>query len=217
MAFIYSSAALTTVERLKTLLNIPQDDTTNDLWHNAMINAVSRRVEIYMGRKLARRTYTREPYSGNGRQWLVLNNRPIISISNIQILDIAVTDYRTPTEEEAEAGMVFRQYGWLPGMLATRTGLDIGDPHPTYLFYNITVDYDAGYVSAAQADDPELITLDPGFELACVYEIDRQSSMLLAKGLKKQVTPVGHEEDYLPDGLTQETKDILDSFSNHYF
>ena len=217
MAFYYSAHAISTVERVKTILGIPLDDTTDDLWFNAMINAVSRRIEIYLGRHLELKTYVQEPYSGNGRQWLVLMHRPIVTISNIQIVNIAVQDYRTPTSEEAEAGMVYRQYGWFPGMLATRSGLDIGDPHPSYVYYNILVDYTAGYVSAANAADPSLVTMDEGLELALAYEIDRQKSMLLAKGLKAQLTPVGHQESYGTDELTPETKDILNSFSDHNF
>lgn len=206
--------ALTTVARTKAFLHIDPDDTEEDAWIELAINLVSKVFEGYCGRHFELQQRVNEPYTGTGRQWLVLLHRPIVSIQSIAIVGIVVTDYRYPTPEEAEAGLVFRQYGWFPGLLAIRSGLDIGDPHPSYIFYNMAVSYTAGYITPNQDESMETVTLPADLEGACWMEIDRMYTQRLARGLKSQVTPVGHSEVYGPMMMGDDVKLILDSYKN---
>jgi hypothetical protein len=73
---------LTTLCRVKGVLEIPESDTTKDSLLRQLITEVSGLVEEVCGRKFGTATYT-EFYSGDNSSMLVLAQRPVTAIVNL--------------------------------------------------------------------------------------------------------------------------------------
>jgi hypothetical protein len=210
-----SMYALSTVPNVKIYMGIPSTDTSEDDWIAQEINTVSRQIKTYCGRHFELRSISNELHSGTGRQYLLCNHRPLVDIYNIQIVDISVTDWLPPTEFEAEGGMIFRQYGWFPGLLAIRSGLDIGDPHPSYIFKNISLSYSAGYILPKDSSAAFPRTLPEDVEKALFKQIDFDYTKRLATGYLQQKTPVGEEIQFAANEMQPDVKDLLSGYVEH--
>lgn len=133
---------LATVERLKKMLHIPDSDKTEDDELVAVITAASDAIETRLRRKLERAERT-EKYDGTGRDQLLLNQFPVLSVSEVKIEDSAVTNF----ESIIESGMLFRADMWPRGRR------------------NISVKYTAGYNLPGGTEES---TLPKSIEQACL-------------------------------------------------
>lgn len=133
---------LTTLERVKDLLRIPQEDTTRDLLLEAAARAASDLIESYCRRSFELKAYT-DRVDGSGTPYLVLKNYPIKAVSALKYRD-AAEDINS-IEVLTDKGLLFRRSGWVRGDLL------------------YTVTYEAGYVLRT---DAEAGTLPEALEFA---------------------------------------------------
>lgn len=130
---------LCTLSDVKTMLNIPLEDTTKDAKLNLMIKQVSSLIEGFIGYKLARAEYTEEVQAENNRQLLQLNHFPLQSVSEVTMGGEVITDYQLfPVYNRW--GMLYRGLGW-GGKAYTR-----GFTHDIVSgVWDVKVTYIAGY------------------------------------------------------------------------
>lgn len=102
---------LCTLNDVKTMLNIPLDDTTKDAKLNLMIKQFSSLIEGFIGYKLARAEYTEEVQAENNRQLLQLNHFPLQSVSSVTVGGEDLTDWKI-FPEYARWGRLYRGLGW---------------------------------------------------------------------------------------------------------
>lgn len=140
--------ALTTIEALKGELQIPAEDTSQDAVLARYINAASDAIRAFCSRDFAkdRRTETKQGFGGPS---LLLKAYPVLEVHSVEVKGKPVTDYSL---DEA-TGVLWRDAGW-----------------PRSETPNVTVDYTAGYVTPAQADDDETLERDLPHDLeeACI-------------------------------------------------
>lgn len=74
---------------LKTTLGIPSADTTQDTLLTLLLGQVSDLAEDWIGRTFAVAASVTEIYSGNGRSYFALNQRPVTSITSLWLDDSA--------------------------------------------------------------------------------------------------------------------------------
>lgn len=209
---------LTTLQQYKKSANITT--TAEDTRLDILINAVLAAVESYCDRNIISRTYT-EYYSGNGRAFIVLNQRPVTSITSIYLDDngfwgatsggfstsnllTAGTDYAlyidTP-EGYSASGMVYSRKGYWDVPTAYSPGLI----SPSYgpMNGNIKVTYVAGY-----------LTLPADLQLAVNLSVSRiRNSTIYGQMVKEE----SYEEyayklaqpDNIDSALPPEAKAIL--------
>jgi hypothetical protein len=145
--------ALTTLANAKIVAGIPSAVTTYDATLEYLINKVSGKIRNYLGRTLARNTVT-EKLPATNRQYLILKEWPIISVTSLTSSDVALvlnTDYRLDAQDIA-SGMVYRELGWEPRLLVSGLTLD-----PVAAARTLDIIYVAGYylpadVTVAPAD-----------------------------------------------------------------
>lgn len=143
-----SDHALTTLDPVKTELDIDLDDPKWDDYLTRLINAASEDIEGYCRRGFKKEKQT-DKLDGNGRQKLIVPHFPIITINSIKINDVALDpDEYEPLDDKS--GRLFRKKYWPKG---TR---------------NIEIDYEAGYV-LPQSDDSR--TLPYTIEDACIITV----------------------------------------------
>jgi len=180
-------------------------DNSKDEFLERKINSYSEWLEGRLGRKLSKDNYI-EKYCGNSRQYLLLNQWPIIIVNSIKIdgglLDN--TSYETSTKDK-KAGMIFKEDGWpWDGYL---TGL-VGEPLNARR--NIEVDYDAGYILPKDATDEEPRTLPYDIEELLIGIIASDYSKYGSQGLKSfKISDVEWQWD---NELKQQYKEIMDKY-----
>jgi hypothetical protein len=158
-----TTGALTTVAQVKSLLI---DKTSVPAGHDSLlefyIEAMSDRIESYVGRILEFRSYV-ERYIGHGRQILLLKQWPIASVTYVKDdgSTIPAAEYVIMPEE----GMLFKEGGWLGGALGLRS-LPLDEVHPNAARYNLEVSYSAGY-KTPNFTTPTERNLPFDLELAC--------------------------------------------------
>lgn len=137
-----STNALCTLADLKSNMRITV--STYDTLLEAVIERISADIQRYLGRTLLETAYT-EYYAGTGRQWLCVDNYPIVSITSIKVDDtlIAATDYECYARDKAR-GMIFKGDGWTD--YAYLVGL-VGEPAFSSRPYEVK--YTAGYLTPA--------------------------------------------------------------------
>jgi hypothetical protein len=101
------SVLLTTLEAVKTDLEIPLADTSKDAILNSLIADASDEIQREF-QFLCRQTY-RETLPGYGSTRLMLSRTPIVSVSSITHNSEPITDY---VIENKEAGFLYRRLGW---------------------------------------------------------------------------------------------------------
>lgn len=151
--------ALTTVKRIKSELHLDELDTANDSKIEEAINVVSAYIETYCRRKFGADKFV-ERAKGSGRNNLILNNTPIISVEKVEVRGVEFTDYEILEEE----GMLYCDYGWpsrrvYTGMLSAE---------PIGLKPDIRVEYTAGFILPKDETDTTPRTLPHDLEYACI-------------------------------------------------
>ena len=82
--------ALVPLDLLKQRLGVTHDK--QDGYFQTLLDGVSAAVEAFIGRKLEAADYV-ERYDGNGKNRLVLEQWPVISVSSVKINGRAVDDW----------------------------------------------------------------------------------------------------------------------------
>ncbi|MGG1651388.1 hypothetical protein [Paenibacillus sp. NRS-1780] len=138
---------LTTLQRAKGYLSIPEDDITGDFTLLTALGAASEWIEHECNRSFEYKAY-RQTLDGPGTKFLRLRNFPIHSVSR---LDLEGKDLLSePFTIESENGMLFKRTGWPCGERM------------------IEVDYLAGYILPSDEEDAPAPTLPQKYEWACV-------------------------------------------------
>lgn len=81
------SYALTNLSDVKESLGIPSSDTTRDNLCIRKINQATRAIEAYCSRRFLSTVYTQEEYAATQIDELVLRQRPVISLTSLEIRD----------------------------------------------------------------------------------------------------------------------------------
>lgn len=172
-------SALTTLDRVKQMLGIPEDDVDQirDNIIANMINSASAWFESQTGRKFKRATY-REKYQGTSSQELCLRQYPIVEIEEIaDTTDNAPIDVsQYSTEDTGHIGVVWKDDGW--AMRAVPYGLA---NDPLYSRRYIEVKYTAGYVLPKDATEDNPATLPSDIE-SVIWEMAQQQYKLMQDG-----------------------------------
>ncbi|MDR4997887.1 phage gp6-like head-tail connector protein [Brevibacillus parabrevis] len=137
---------LTTLAKLKRVMQISAEDTSMDENLLLLIASASQSIENHCKRSFRKQRYT-ERMSGQSSLYLNLRNYPIHQVEEIragQILD---------SYEDIGDGRLYRKQGW-----------PIGE-------HNISVTYTGGYVLPGDATESEPRTLPESIELACLLYI----------------------------------------------
>lgn len=138
---------LTTLQRAKSYLSIPLDDTSQDFTLLTALGAASEWIERECNRSFEYKTY-RQTLDGPGTKFLRLRNFPVHSVS---LLNLNGKDRLSdPFTVESENGMLFKRSGWPCGERI------------------IEVEYLAGYILPSDAEDEPAPTLPQKYEWACV-------------------------------------------------
>ena len=138
----YAYNAMSTLETLKVILSISEEDTSYDKFLVLLINYASSWIESMTGRRFALSPYT-QALAGSGQQELVLRQYPIREVASITDIENRVT-VPPPSysfREEGDIGVIYRDEGW-PAR-AFPTGL-VPDFIQTRRY--LEVKYTAGYV-----------------------------------------------------------------------
>ena len=204
---------LCTLAQVKTLLNIPALDTTQDDKLTLLIKSASAKIEGYIGYSLERGSYTEEVHSVNNRQLLQLNHFPIQSVSSVSVREVQIEDYKL-FPEYTKWGRLYRGDGWV-GTYYTR-----GFTHDIVSgAWEVEVSYvagyflpnDVGYVEGAETSLPyEIVALC--MELV---ELKYNFEKMGATGLKSHSE--GHiSESYGDDscgvGISASAREVLDNY-----
>lgn len=111
------SYALTDLASVKESLGIASSDTTWDNLVIRMINKATLAIQNYTGRHFKAADYTAEEYNGTGIDQLILNQRPILSITTLNGRDTSLNeaDFTTVDSElyfaNNEAGILDLNFG----------------------------------------------------------------------------------------------------------
>jgi hypothetical protein len=139
---VLASNAMATLETVKQLLNIPDDDHAADARLITLINAASAYIQAQTGRRFELRTYTQR-YQAPGQQELVLEEYPIRHV--LWVKDCGADKTIDPDSYDAvklgDIGVVWMDEGWPPRW--HRRGL-ANDPIFNSMY--LRVSYTAGYV-----------------------------------------------------------------------
>ena len=155
--FPLADNALTTLEDMKNMLGIADDDIdpARDTVITMLINSASAWVERMIGRSLRKQTYIQE-YAAPGSQELVLLQWPILSVD--YVIDTQVNQ-EIPAEQydfnmTGNIGVLYKDSGW--PLRGFRGGLanDI-----MAIMRYLEVKYTAGYVLPKDATDGDPCTL----------------------------------------------------------
>lgn len=152
---------LTTLDRLKDELGIPQTDTSDDdVLYDTLVRASSAIVRTTGRTFLGVATY-QETLAGSGSQLLALSNVPVLAVTEVladqDALPTLVDDRDDGYAiEDAQAGALYRPSGWTRGSGARRWGQEsYGSRYilpltSGTLRYSVT--YSAGYLLPYQRD-----------------------------------------------------------------
>lgn len=150
---------LCTLTDVKTILGIPQGDTSQDDKLTLYIKSASAKIEGYLGYSLGFGTYTEELHCVDNRQLLPLNHFPLRTVTVVTANGVTVDDYKI-IPEYARWGRLYRGEGWT-GPCYTR-----GFTHDIVAgAWDIKVSYSAGYYLPGQQGYVE------GSETALPYDI----------------------------------------------
>ncbi|NQX67976.1 phage gp6-like head-tail connector protein [Paenibacillus alba] len=141
---------LTSVEKVKNLMSIPEGDFTTDGDFLLQIMAASQAIENYCKRSFRKQAYSERVNAGAGSKYIVLRNYPVISIETATVPNGPITDF-----DIAEDGLVFRASGWPSEERSVR------------------VDYTAGYVLPGEETTDLPRTLPEVIEFACIMLVQQ--------------------------------------------
>ena len=204
---------LCTLSDVKTMLNIPADDSTQNDKLNLLIKQYSALIEGYIGYKLARAEYTEEVHCENNRQVFYLNHFPVQSVSSVTVGGESITDFKI-LPQYARWGGLYRGLGW--GQKAFVRGFThdivsgVWDILTTYVAGYYLPD-DEGYTEGAEDSLPYDISVCCLNLVVEKYNLDAMGAV----GLK------GHTEGHITDtysdeannvGLSESAKKLLDKY-----
>ncbi len=181
--------------------SIAAGDTSNDTLFELLIDGVSEAFDGYVGRPLAKTTYTAVYYDGNGKETLLLPNYPIVSITSI------AEDGTALTEGENSDYLFYAA----SGILKRVSGAWLKGPK------KIKITYVAGYVVQGATPTAPDIALPADLKLACMIQVAREWK-------KTQDSEWGQTSKSLGDGsvsfieasLLKEVREILDRYRNYH-
>jgi hypothetical protein len=110
---------LSTLDKIKSLLQIPLDDTAEDEQLIILLTSASCAIESFCGRTFRRQDRT-QTASGGGH-YLTLRNYPVHSIQEITGPCGPISDYT-----KLDHGVLFRKYGWPEGLHAIQVAYNAG-------------------------------------------------------------------------------------------
>lgn len=195
---------LTVLEKLKLDLDLLDDSEDKQLAR--FITSASRLVATFIGRTLAKQTYT-ERTQGYGTLELMLTHTPILSLSSVYINGELVIDAEI---SNPDSGLLYRENGWRWNT-DNYSGLSM-QPMPGREHPKIKVTYEAGYVLPSFQEDED--TLPPDIEEACVIAA---KDLYLAKetytGISQEkVGDISVSYSQKRGGLSELAKDILEPY-----
>lgn len=176
---------------------IPAADTSNDTLFELLIDGVSEAFNKYVGRTLAKTTYTAVYIDGNGKESLLLPQYPVASITSI------TEDGNALTEGEDNDYLLYAA----SGILKRVSGAWAKGPK------TIKITYVAGYVVQGVTVTAPDIALPADLKLACMMQVAREWQ-------KTKGSEWGESSRSFPDGsisrfetaLLKEVREILDHF-----
>ena len=204
---------LCTLSDVKTMLNIPAEDSSQNDKLNLLIKQYSALIEGYIGYKLARAEYTEEVHCENNRQVFYLNHFPVQSVSSVTVGGESITDFKI-LPQYARWGGLYRGLGW--GQKAFVRGFThdvvsgVWDILTTYTAGYYLPD-DEGYTEGAEDSLPYDISVCCLNLVVEKYNLDAMGAV----GLKAHSE--GHISDTYSDeannvGLSESAKKLLDKY-----
>lgn len=127
--------ALISLEDMKQYLGIASDDNTKDFVLTVYINGFSDYIQG-VGQSILKTDY-KEKYAGTGTQNLILNNKPINSVTSLKIGNNDLKDFEVISSE----GVLFRNSGWA----LNGTNYPFMHDRVNWSYKYIEVEYNAGY------------------------------------------------------------------------
>lgn len=168
--------ALTTLERMKLMLGLSEEDgERSDELVAMLINQASAWVEKQIGRHLGKQSY-RQWYVADGQQELVTIEYPIISVDYIKEDGVLVAPELYDFGQTGNIGVIYRDDGWLKAGYHRGLANDI-----VALRRAIEVSYTAGYVLPKDATEEDPQTLPADLE-GLVWDMVCQSFAALQNG-----------------------------------
>jgi hypothetical protein len=150
--------ALTTLEDLKSMIGISEDDLSNDNKLIQLINRASARVESALDRKLKLTNYFKV-CNGSGGHYLLVENYPITDIDYIKIDDEIIEPETYDINDGGKIGMIYKADGWVRrGYTHGLAGDTVGD------IRYIDISYNAGYILPNDATEEQPATLPSDLE-----------------------------------------------------
>lgn len=177
MAVDLTNHALTTLAEAKTELGV--SGSGDDDYISRLINAASDAIRRYCDRVFYYEEDIEEPVAGFGQTRLVVARAPIVgTISSITYEGTAL-DTTTYSVEDAEAGIIYREYGF--NWTAKLGNGAIGEPLPGTEELSYVVTYTGGYYTPQQYADDNSVdrSLPWDLEDACIQLV---TSRYRAKG-----------------------------------
>ncbi|MCI0344824.1 MAG: hypothetical protein L0221_05175, partial [Chloroflexi bacterium] len=166
---------LTTLARVRQLLELLPTNTAPDALLDVIISGVSERIQRRIGRRIVEASVAGEVHTGRGAGALVLLRRPVTTVTDVRIqgVSIASSSYKV----DGHAGILHRVAA---SDAYAEAEWDDG-------FRNIAVDYTAGYAIV-----PEDLALAATLQAAYVY--GKRGARVGERG---QVIDVGGSSQYL--------------------
>lgn len=198
---------------VKTILNIPLDDTSKDAKLNLLIKQYSALIQAYIGYRLARAEYIDELQCENNRQVIYCNHFPIQSVESVEVESKIISDFKILPEYSVWGGL-YRGDGWGAKCFTRGFTHDVVSG-----VWDIKVSYTAGYYLPGDenytegADD----SLPYDIVAVCINCVVEKFSLdeIGAVGLKSHTE--GHISDTFSDsasslGLSDSAKTALSRF-----
>jgi hypothetical protein len=193
-----AAGSLITLAQFKAYLQDYSGGTKYDALFETLIDGVSEAFNAYVGRALAKTTYTAVYFDGDGKESLLLPNYPIVSITSI------TEDGSALTEGEdsdyllyAATGILKRVNGaWYKGSK------------------KIKLTYVAGYTVQGGTMGTGETALPADLKLACMIQVAREwkKATLSEWGLISKSSPDGMSVTRTETGLLKEAREILDRY-----
>jgi hypothetical protein len=192
------ASALINLTQFKAYLPDYTGGTKYDGLFEALIDSISEQFDGYVGRKLAKTTYTAVYFDGNRKDCLLLPQYPIVSIASIAEAGDALTegednDYLL----YADRGILKKVSGvWYKG---SKT---------------ILITYTAGYTVQGANPGTGEVVLPADLKLACMIQVAREwkKNTLSEWGVISKSSPDGASVTKTETGLLKEVREILDRY-----
>lgn len=167
--------ALTTLETIKRILQIPQEEQTSDDILIQLINAASAWVETMTDRKFGLAEY-KQKCIGTNSQKLVLEQYPIVSVESVKDNGADLLTNQYDWKSEGKLGILYREDSWKCRGYSYGLSGDIVSPQRY-----IEVNYHAGYILPKDGTEENPSTLPADLEQV-VWGIVEQEYLIRSNG-----------------------------------